>query len=174
MKLRALLAAACAALAMLAAPAFAQEGDLTPLADAELGDLRGGILFAGGIAFDFGAVVRTTIDGQPALETRLTWTPDGMLIEDLSALQGMALPGLNGFGLDLSDASGTTLVGHRLLDGELQGFIINSGDNRNIRQDLEISLTLPGFDQVQRNMLDARLGMHIGLDMADGLMRAGQ
>lgn len=174
MRLRAVLTTACAAAAVMFAPrAMAQETpafDLEPIADSELGDLRGGLFVIEGITFDFGAVVRTTIDGKPALETRLTWTPDGMVIEDLSTLTAGALPGLNGWGLDLSDASGMTLVGHRLMGGELQGFILNAGDNRNISQDMEITLTLPGFDAIQRDILTDRLGMRIDMDMAQGLI----
>lgn len=158
-------------LALLAAPDLgAQEVDLDelePLADEELADLRGGLLFAGGIAFEFGATVRTTIDGQPALETRLTWTPAGVVVEDLSALTGGPIPEFHGFGLNITDDTGTTLVGHRLLDGELQGFIINTGDNRDIRQEMDVTLTLPGFDIIQRNMLTDRLGFRIGVDVSD-------
>ena len=134
--------------------------------------LRGGLLFADGIAFEFGATVRTTIDGQPALETRLTWTQDGALVEDMSALVGGPLPEFDGFGLSITDASGTTLVGHRLLAGELQGFIINTGDNRNIRQEMDVTLTLPGFELTQRDMMTDRLGFRIDMDVAGGLIRS--
>ncbi|HEX5007279.1 MAG TPA: hypothetical protein VFV70_09215 [Hyphomonadaceae bacterium] len=165
----------CVALIAIHGQAMPQEAvldQLAPLADDELSDLRGGLLFAGGIAFEFGAVVRTTIDGQPALETRLTWTPDGVIVEDLSALAGGPIPEFNGFGLNITDATGTTLVGHRLLDGELQGFIINTGDNRNIRQEMDITLGLPGFETIQQGMITDRLGFRIGADIADSLMRS--
>jgi hypothetical protein len=168
--------AVCVALLATPNPALPQEAvldGLTPLADEELAGLRGGLLFAGGIAFDFGAVVRTTIDGQPALETRLTWTPDGVMIEDLSVLAGGPIPEFGGFGLTIADATGMTLVGHRLLDGELQGFIINTGDNRNIRQELDVTLTLPGFEAIQQDMLTDSLGFRIGTDVAENLFRSG-
>lgn len=145
---------------------------LTPLAEGELADLRGGLLFAGGIAFDFGATVRTTINGQLALETRLTWTPEGVVVEDLSAVAGASIPEFNGFGLNITDATGTTLVGHRLLDGELQGFIINTGDNRDIRQEMDVNLSLPGFAAIQRDMVTDRLGFRIDMDVADSLVRS--
>ena len=167
--------AICATLLATIQPALAQEkvlDGLAPLADEELSRLRGGLFFAGGVAFDFGAVVRTTIDGQPALETRLTWTPDGVVIEDLSVLAGGPIPEFNGFGLSIMDATGVTLVGHRLLDGELQGFIINTGDNRNIRQELDVTLTLPGFEAIQRDMVTDRLGFRIDMDVADSLLRS--
>lgn len=134
--------------------------------------MRGGFLSAGGYTFDFGAIVRTTVDGQPALEQRLSWTPDGVTIEDVSGFPSAQLPGIGGIGLDLSDATGTTLVGHRLVDGQIQGFIVNSGSNRDIGQDIQINLTLPGFDTVQQEMLIGRFGMQIDLDMAAGLVAA--
>jgi hypothetical protein len=159
---------------MLAPVAQAQDAlaELEPLSGEELGELRGGLLFAGGIAFDFGAVVRTSIDGQLALETRLTWTPGGVVMEDASPMTPGPLPEFGGFGLNITDESGTTLVGHRLLEGELQGFILNTGDNRDIRQDIDITLTLPGFEATQRDMLTGRLGFHIQADMADALTRS--
>ena len=52
---------ACVALIAIHGQAMPQEAvldQLAPLADDELSDLRGGLLFAGGIAFEFGAVVR--------------------------------------------------------------------------------------------------------------------
>jgi hypothetical protein len=169
------LLAVCALLLAVHSRALPQEAvldRLAPLADEELAGLRGGLLFAGGIAFEFGAVVRTTIDGQPALETRLTWTPDGGVVEDVSTLAGGPIPEFNGFGLNITDVTGTTLVGHRLLDGELQGFIINTGDNRNIRQEMEVTLTLPGFEATQRDMITGRLGFRIGAEIANSLVRS--
>lgn len=167
--------AACSLLILAPSAAHPQEAvleGLTPLAADELADLRGGLLFADGVAFDFGATVRTTINGQPTLETRLTWTPEGVVVEDLSALAGAAIPEFDGFGLRITDGTGTTLVGHRLLAGELQGFIINTGDNRDIRQDMDITLNLPGFEAVQRDMLTEKLGFRINMDVADSLVRS--
>lgn len=174
-RLRSLLAIACAMTAVVFAPrAMAQETDpfdMEPLADEDLGSLRGGFFTAGGYTFDFGAIVRTTVDGQPALEQRLTWTPNGTTIEDVSGMPATQLP-IGGIGLDLSDASGTTLVGHRLVDGQIQGFIVNSGNNRDIGQDIQINLTLPGFDTVQKDMLAGRLGFSIDIEMANSLVTA--
>lgn len=174
MRLCTILAAVCAVMAIMFAPsAVAQEAEdfnLKPMADEELGELRGGFFTVDGLTFDFGAIVRTTIDGLPALESRLTWTPEGMVIDDLSTITPGTLPVAGGWGLDLSDSTGTTLVGHRLIDGALQGFILNSGDNRDIRQDMQITLTLPGFEAVQQNILSDRLGMRIEMDMSHGLL----
>lgn len=173
--LSALRSIACVVCAVhLASTAVAQDrdlSDLAPMDTAALEDLRGGYFTVDGITFDFGAIVRTTIDGQPALESRLTWTPTGLLVEDISTYPTGALPG-GGWGIDLSDASGMTLVGHRLLDGQMQGFILNSGDGRDVTQSLEVTLTLPGFDAMQRSMSTDRIVLAIGMDVADGLIRA--
>jgi hypothetical protein len=166
----------CGVLLLAPRPAQTQEAvldGLTLLPAEELATFRAGLLLAGGIAFEFGAIVRTTVDGRAALETRLTWTPDGVVVEDMSAFPDAPIPEFHGFGLTITDATGTTLVGHRLLDGGLQGFIINTGDNRNIRQDLNVTLTLPGFDAIQRDMLTDRLGFRIGSGVAGGLVRSG-
>jgi hypothetical protein len=37
---------------------------------------------------------------------------------------------------------------------------------------MDITLTLPGFDVVQRDMLTDRLGFRIGVDVSDGLLRS--
>lgn len=174
--LRPILMAAFAAAAFAAVPhATAQEAQsvgMEPFSDEELSNARGGFFTVDGYTFDFGAVVRTTVDGQSALEQRLTWTPTGVTIQDVSGMPASQLPGIGGVGLDLSDATGTTLVGHRLVDGQLQGFIINSGNDRNIGQDIKIDLTLPGFDAVQKDLMAGRLGMRIDMDMAVGLVGA--
>lgn len=174
-KLRRVFLAVCATAALAAVPcAKAQTApfNMEPLADEELGALRGGFLTAGGYTFDFGAIVRTTVDGQPVLEQRLTWTANGATIEDISGMPASELPGIGGMGLDLSDTTGRTLVGHRLVDGQIQGFIINSGSNRDIGQDIQINLTLPGFDMVQKDILAGRLGMRIDADISAGLLAA--
>jgi hypothetical protein len=174
-KLLSVFLIACAVAALAAPHAMAQGTNpfnMEPLADEELGNLRGGFFTAGGYTFDFGAIVRTTVDGQPALEQRLTWSSNGATVEDVSGKPASQLPGIGGIGLDLSDATGTTLVGHRLVDGQIQGFIVNSGSNRDIGQDIQINLTLPGFDMVQKDMLASRLGIHIDMDISAGLVAA--
>jgi hypothetical protein len=173
---RRLLAVCAIAFAtMIAQPAMAQapEDDLIPLQDEDLQGLRGGFLVAEGVAFEFGATMRTLVDGGTVLETRLTWTPDGPIVEQLSGLPLQGTAG-GGFGLTIGDGTGLTTIGHRLLDGELQGFILNTADNRDIRQNLDITLTLPGFDAVQRDLLISRLGVNINYDLGVGLVEASR
>ena len=56
------------------------------VSNAELSGMRGGFLVAGGAQFDFGATIKTMVNGQLALQTNLTWTPQGPSITSLSGL----------------------------------------------------------------------------------------
>jgi hypothetical protein len=48
--------------------------------------MRGGFFTAAGAQFDFGASIKTMVNGQLALQTNLTWTPQG---PDISSLSGL-------------------------------------------------------------------------------------
>lgn len=61
-------------------------GKTGQVSNAELSGLRGGFFTAGGVQFDFGASIRTMVNGQLALQTNLTWTPQG---PDLSSISGL-------------------------------------------------------------------------------------
>jgi len=154
----------------------------TPLSDDELADMRGGYMTAGGVTFDFGAVVRTYVGGALAMETRLTWTPTGPVTEQVSgglpgwipladggAIQagGLNLTGLSpgSTGMILTDADGTTALIHNVLNGHLQNMVFNAADNRDIRQDMQLMLTLPNFEAMQRDYSIARLGSQISQDI---------
>jgi hypothetical protein len=52
----------------------------------ELSGMRGGFFTAAGAQFDFGASIKTMVNGQLALQTNLTWTPQGANIASLSGL----------------------------------------------------------------------------------------
>lgn len=56
------------------------------VSNAELSGMRGGFFTAGGAQFDFGASIKTLVNGQLALQTNLTWTPQGPNISSLSGL----------------------------------------------------------------------------------------
>jgi sporulation related protein len=56
------------------------------VSNAELSGMRGGFFTAAGAQFDFGASIRTMVNGQLALQTNLTWTPQG---PDISSLSGL-------------------------------------------------------------------------------------
>ena len=56
------------------------------VSNAELSGMRGGFFTAAGVQFDFGASIKTMVNGQLALQTNLTWTPK---VPDLSSLSGL-------------------------------------------------------------------------------------
>lgn len=174
---------ACVAALLSVQPALGQTASVPeapiPLSDAELGDMRGGFLSAGGVVFDFGAVVRTYVNGALALETRLTWTPTGPVTEQttgslpgwtpiaperVGALDLTGLPA-GASGLVLNDEKGTTALIHNVMNGQLQNMVLNAADGRDIRQDMQVMLTLPNFEAMQRDYSLDRLGMQISHDL---------
>lgn len=172
-------AALLASAALCAAPAAhaADFGDAEVVADEELQDMRGGFIVAGGYQIDFGAIVRTFVDGELALETLLSWSEAGAVIErsygqvgqPLNELANDAqsqlnLPGLStgGSGIVLSDGQGATALIHRVIDGAFQNFVINDASGRDIRQEIELTITLPGFEASQDIINLDRLGLRIG------------
>ena len=180
----------CAGALLLAHPALCESAspfdNLTPMSDEDLGGMRGGFLTAGGVSFDFGAVVRTYVNGQLALETRLTWTPTGPVTEQVTGslpgwtpltpgqMGGLDLSGLSpgSSGLVLTDANGTTALVHNVLNGQLQNLVVNAADNRDIRQDMQVMLTLPDFDVMQQDFSVGQLGSQIFHDVDWGGIRA--
>lgn len=82
-------------------PAMSHDAGPQPLSDDELSGLRGGFTTPGGVTFGFGAVIRSYVDNKLALQTQLTWTPQGVVTEQV---RGDA-PGLT----DLASAV-TTLI----------------------------------------------------------------
>ena len=183
---RLLLALACGSIVSMAAALPTAAQDATSLTDTELADLRGGFLVAAGVTFDFGAVVRTYVDGQLALESRLTWSETGATTQqvsgnipgslDLASAHDQALAaGLDlralqqGQGILLSDASGATALVQNI-QGGVQNLIINNADGRDLRQEVEITLTLPNLETLQRQYSVDRLGSAIGQDINAALL----
>ncbi len=160
-----------------------------PLSDAELSGLRGGWLTAAGVAFNFGVVMRTFVEDRLTLETRLTWTPDGPVTErwsdpqhgvalgdviDSLAAEGVNLDGLARLdGLVLDGDGGATVVLHALGEGAIQNLVLNTADNRSIRQDTQIDLAIQDLPGLQRTISVQRLGGEIGREIG-ALTAAGR
>jgi hypothetical protein len=176
-----LLAAIAAA---FAAPAAAGEldwgGDIEVMAEAEMNELRGGFEVPGtNVNINFGAVVTTYVNGSPALTTNVTWTDAGAIVDQTMANVGrsldqlspegrtaLGLDGLDGAGgLVIEDEAGLTALVHNVTDGALQNIIINSATGRDLRQDVELTLELPGFDVIQDALTTERFGIRLGDDM---------
>lgn len=169
------------ALIALAAPAHAQTASIDNfevIDDAELDDLRGGFSL-GGIEIGFGAVVTSTLNGVPVLTTQLTLTDAGALVEEtlsavgnnLSALtpeQRTALgledvAGANGVVID--SESGITAFVHNVAKGTLQNILVNTATGQDIEQNIDITLTLPGFEYIQEQLALERFGLQVNDDL---------
>lgn len=119
----------------------------------ELDEHRGGLATPVG-EVGFGAAVRTYVDGALALETHLTWTPAGLQTEQVSS----ALPPGVAVGFLPSGAPGfpTTIV-HDLRGDRIASFVINTGAERAIRQETDVTLHMPHLPQLQQQVAAARL-----------------
>jgi hypothetical protein len=187
---RLLLAAAAAALAFGFGTPQAHAADLSALDGAEvvaedaLGDMRGGFISVGGLQIGFGATVRTYADGALALITQLTWTPGGVIAHtttgelgariDASVAQQLAGLGVSGLqggdGVAVFGPSGATAVIHRVTDGNLQNFVINTQNDVAFRQEVDVELVLPGFEVMQSGMSLDQMGLRLRDDLAAASM----
>lgn len=156
----------CLAAAFLAAPVFAQE----QLSVGELESQVGGFQTPTGLEIGFGAEVRTYVDGKLALQTRLTWTDQGAVQTteghgngDLSgaAGAGINIGGAPGAGLYVPGDNGGTVVLHGLDSDQISGMIFNTADNRDIRQEVNVTLNVPDLTQFQKDVAGQKLDMRI-------------
>lgn len=164
-----------------AAAAAPVDGFGAAVAENDLESMRGGFLVAEGITFDLGAVVRTLVDGELALSTTLNWTENGPQVshqlgagtvpataEDLHAAAVLA-------GLDVEDLAGTdqvflaegggTAFVHRINGADFQNIVVNTESGIEIRQETQVNLSLPGFDQTQRDWMLGLMGFRMNADM---------
>lgn len=179
MTLRAYILPAMTAATLLAAPLKAQCAaweQMAPVADAVLEEQRGGFLVANGVAFDFGAVMRTFVDGQLALETTLTWTQAGAITQQTAysavpvststiqtalanaGLTGSALAGASSF---TANGGQTTLI-QNASNGALTNAILTTASNQAITQDLAVTLTLQNGATFANSINTQQLGFSIG------------
>lgn len=171
MTARLIVAAAVAVLA-LTSPAFQPATAREELTDLEMDNARGGILVAGGVAFEFGAVVNTYEDGVLRLQTQLTATPNGPLIQqtagqNVSQLTGQVLSAVAGAsagkGAVVTDSGAVIL--QQVSPGQITNLIVNSGSDHSFRQDTSVTLTLPGFAGTQADIARQLTGMHLSDDL---------
>lgn len=174
----------CAAAALIgtsAAPAAADAwGDIEVMDDAEMADMRGGLAIAPGLDVQFGAVITTYAGNQQVLETALTWTDAGAVVEhtygqigvpiDSLPADSRALLGIEGMagagGVVILDSDGVTAMMHNVTSGVLQNIILNNANGRDLRQDIDITLALPNFEAIQNLNALRHLGLSLDADMA--------
>jgi len=168
-------------MALLASPAGAEEGwgdNIEVMSAEDMDGHRGGFEIAG-LNVNFGATVTTLVNGIPALVTTLTWTDVGAFVEetvggvgqniaDMTPDQLTAL-GLNGLenagGVVIEDETGVTALVHNITEGSLQNIIINNATGRDLAQEIDVTLTLPGFEFIQGQLITERFGIHLTDEM---------
>ncbi len=145
------------------------------LNDAQLAEVRGGFMTPLGVDIGFGAVVRTTIDGVLALETRMSWTANGAettnaagaptdpaQVNDLATAGGINLGPASGWrGIVSPGDGGATAALHDLSQNSISSLIVNTASNRNIRQETEITLNIPEFADLQSGIMAEQAGLRM-------------
>lgn len=138
------------------------------LSDAELRGLRGGMMI-NGVDFDFGATVRVFVDGPLVAETALTLNSDGTIarnttIHDPATVAEFTDPSqLNGSGLHfgnlngengfvISGPNGVSLALNNIKPGDILGLLANDAAGRDIRQTIDVNLTINNFTQISSNL----------------------
>jgi hypothetical protein len=176
-------------LAALTTPAFAGEGwgqDVEVMSADDMDAHRGGFEI-GNLNFNFGATVTTLVNGVPALVTNLTWTDVGAFVDqtvgqvgqDISdmtpeQLDALGLDGLNGLGgVVIEDEAGVTALVHNITDGTLQNIIMNNATGRDLAQQIDVTLTLPGFELIQNELTTEIFGMRLNDDLNPFLVSPG-
>lgn len=168
-------------MAAIAAPAWADDGwgdDVEVMSADDLDANRGGFAI-NGLNFNFGATVTTLVNGVPALVTTLTWTDMGTFVQETvgdvgqnindmtpEQLTALGLDGLGNLGgVVISDEAGVTALVHNVTEGSLQNIIINNATGRDLSQQVDVNLTLPGFELVQSALIVEAFGIHLADDM---------
>lgn len=162
---------------LLASPAWAEDGwgsDVEVMAPEDLDAHRGGFAI-GQLNFNFGATVTTLVNGVPALVTTLTWTDVGAFVDQTvgsvgqdianmtpEQLAALGLDGLgNAGGVVIDDADGVTALVHNVTEGSLQNIIVNNATGRDLGQQIDVTLTLPGFELIQSSLAVEAFGFRI-------------
>lgn len=164
--------AAAAILGLSGAPAGAQpdgwRGDIVP--DAELDELRGGYLVAADLAFQFGAVMRTYENGALSLQTQFVWAPDGQQVTRLfgDGVTELSDADLGGIAGGVFVTPGGALMTHDHSAGQFMNLLINTENNRDFRQDLAITLVLPGFEATQSDLGRQLMGLRLADEISLG------
>lgn len=143
----------------------------------DLADMRGRFA-AGGFVMDLGANVRTFLDGVAVLETVVSLGDDGFVSQGTVPAGGSPSPppGLRlvtgdgpgpsivdltppGFdlsafadadGVVLADGNGFTAMLHRVASDQILNVVVTSASERNLRQELEVTLTIHNFTAIRR------------------------
>lgn len=172
--------AGSAMLSAFIAPAYADAswGDgVEVLADTEMKDLRGGVGIPGmpNLNVNFAVIITTTMNGTPVVTTQLTVNDAGAMVEQTVGAVGQSIAdmtdeqlaalGLSGLagtsGVVISDDAGVTALAHNIADGAIQNIIVNNASGRDLGQDFDVAVELPGFDAIQDSFKSELFGIHL-------------
>jgi hypothetical protein len=173
--LQSIIAVACVTLTLGFSEARADAfDDIEAVSENALEDMRGGFVSANGLTFGFGATIRTYADGQLAMATQLVWTGQGPVVTNMTGagLSGVDQTAPIGAGAVIIN-DGQSAIIHRIQDGQFQNVILNAASDRAFRQEVDVQLTLPGFEATQQQFLLDRLGMRLNDEVGPALLRIG-
>lgn len=126
--------------------------DASPLSSAQMDETRGGFMDPSGLFVSFAVDVRTLVDGSVAFVRSLVLAPDaaGTLHATITAeTMPQNLPGQmtitqvsGGKGVIIADDQGRTTALNQTPQGLFANIIMNTASNRNVTQNMDISIVL--------------------------------
>ena len=134
------------------------------LSDDDLAGTRAGYITVDGISFDFGAQLKTFIDGTLALSSQLTLNDSGLkVVQNIgdiptvvplseSAAAGLNLGNIQGDGIVVLGEGGGTALIQGFSDSQLQNLVINTANNRTITQETSLTFTIQNLPDIQTQM----------------------
>ena len=156
---------------------IAKADRIQALADTALADMRGGFFLAGGVQFDFGASVRTMVNGQLALQSTVQWTQGGLVVQHVAGPGTTPIPpsqlaelfGGNAgaqMGVTIPGQSGSTAVLTNLASGQIQNVLMNTANNQTATQNTDVLLTIYNLPQLQQQVSQQLLSARLANDAA--------
>lgn len=139
--------------------------------DEDLDKLRGGFVVSG-LGINFGADIRTYVNGDLMLQTVLNWSDEGahttqtaaagLSPVDVSALENGVLSNGN-IRMKVGDTpvyllnNGQTAIVHETANG-VQNMLINTANGFEAIQEVDATLTLSGYENFNSDMMMDRIG----------------
>lgn len=155
------------------------------VSDEDLDRLRGGFRFSG-LDINFGADIRTYVNGDLMLHTVLNWTDDGaetiqsaaagLTPIDAASLQNGIFSNGN-IRMKVGDTpiyllnDGKTAIGHGTANG-VQNMLINTANGFNSIQEVDATLGLSGYQDFNADLMRERLGSALGDALTQGAIAA--
>jgi hypothetical protein len=139
--------------------------DAQPLATEDMAEMRAGFIDPSGLIFSFGVNVQTQIDGalmyvrslvlQADPAGQLTATANTQLLSQNLPAGVTANIINNGGGVQVTDKNGNTTIVNQTANGALANIIMNTANNRNVTQTMNIDLVLQHVQSIMGNVSGA-------------------